>query len=94
MSIKKSLLFGTFIIIITLSSVADIITPSSYCSKPYKPYQFNSQSEIDNFNYDVEVYKQCISDFVEEQNQAAERHQQAASNAIDEWNNFVNYELN
>jgi hypothetical protein len=30
---------------------------------------------------------------VDEQNQAATKHQQAANDAIDEWNRFANYEL-
>jgi hypothetical protein len=42
----------------------------------------------------VQRYKNCIQDFVDEQNQAIETHQQAADDAIDEWNRFVNYELN
>ena len=42
---------------------------------------------------DVEIYKMCIEDFVEEQNEAIRMHQEAAQEAIDEWNNFVNYEL-
>ncbi len=82
-----------FISIITPAS-ADIFTPSHSCSKPYKPIEFNDQHEIDNFMNEVEAYKQCISDFVEEQNDAARKHQNAAEEAIDEWNNYVNYELN
>ncbi len=73
---------------------ADMFTPSHYCSKPYKPYEFNDQYEIDNFMNEVEAYKQCLSDFVDEQNDAATKHQNAAEEAIDEWSNYVNYELN
>lgn len=72
---------------------ADTYAPSHMCSKPYKPYQFDSQWEIDNFLAEVERYKHCISDFVDEQHEAARTHQEAASEAIDEWNHFVNYEL-
>tara|TARA_R110002050_G_scaffold294758_1_gene452876 strand:- start:1869 stop:2153 length:285 start_codon:yes stop_codon:yes gene_type:complete len=73
---------------------ADMFTPSHSCSKPYKPYEFNDQYEIDNFRSEVESYKRCIEDFVEEQNDAAIKHQNAAEEAIDEWNSYVNYELN
>jgi len=73
---------------------ADMFTPSHSCSKPYKPYEFNDQYEVDNFNDEVEAFKQCINNFVEEMNEASRRHQEAAEEAIDEWNNFVNYELN
>ena len=73
---------------------ADMFTPSHSCSKPYKPYEFNDQYELDRFRGEVESYKQCIENFVEEQNDAARKHQDAAEEAIDEWNNYVNYELN
>jgi len=86
----------TFFIIACLCasmSQADMFTPSHSCSKPYKPYQFTEQYQIDNFQYEVETYKNCIQDFVDEQNDAARNHQNAAQEAIDEWNNFVSYEL-
>ena len=43
---------------------------------------------------DVDAYRACIEDFIEEQNEAANEHQQASEDAVDEWNNFVAYELN
>jgi len=70
-----------------------MFTPSHSCSKPYKPYKFNSEWDIRQFQDDVEDYKQCISDFVEEQDDAVRKHQNAAQEAIDEWNSFVNYEF-
>ena len=73
---------------------ADMFTPSHSCSKPHKPYQFDSEWELENFKSDVETYKRCISDFVDEQRQAIRMHQNAAEGAIDEWNRYVNYELN
>ena len=76
------------------SASADMFTPSHSCSKPYKPYEFNDQYELDNFKYEVQTYKQCIMDFVDEQKDASRVHQKAAEEAIDEWNNYVNYELN
>jgi len=77
------------------SSVSsDMFTPSHSCSKPYKPYEFRDQYEIDNFMSEVEAFKRCINDFVEEMNDAARKHQEAAEDAIDEWNSYVNHELN
>jgi len=73
---------------------ADSFTPSHSCSEPYKPLEFNNPWELDNFNSEVEDYKQCISDFVGEQNDEAKNHQEAAQEAIEEWNHYVNYELN
>lgn len=46
------------------------------------------------FKDDVRRYKKCIDAFVEEQNEQAKHHQDAADEAIEEWNRFVRYELN
>ncbi len=71
-----------------------MFTPSHSCRKPYKPYKFTSEWQFNQFKSDVEEFKRCISEFVEEQNEAAENHREAAEEAIDEWNRYVQYELN
>lgn len=81
------------LLLLTGSAQADFFAPSHSCSKPYKPYQFDSEWEVQQFQGEVERYKRCISDFVEEQEDAIRNHQQAAQEAIDEWNNYVNHEL-
>lgn len=80
--------------LVSLPVLSDMFVPSPSCFKPNKPLQFNSQWELDNFNQAVRQYQSCIANFVQEQNNAAQNHQQAASDAIDEWNRFVDYELN
>ena len=64
-------------------------TPSNSCSKPYKPYKFNSEYEVNLFNNGVTSYKNCITDFIEQQQRESETHLRAAKAAIDEWNDFV-----
>jgi hypothetical protein len=91
---KKSIFISILILICSLPVLADMFTPSPSCSKPYKPYEFTEQYQIDSFNNDVQLYKRCIQEFVDEQNDAVKKHQQAADDAIDEWNNFVRLELN
>ena len=91
---KRSMLVSFCVCFFSLPVLADMFAPSHSCSKPYKPYEFTSQYEVDSFNDDVERYKQCIQYFIEEQNDAVTNHQQAAEDALDEWNSFVNYELN
>lgn len=88
------LLSVSIIGIVTLPVLADMFTPTHYCSAPYKPYEFSSQYELEQFNRDVESYQNCISDFVEEQNRAAESHREEANDAIEEWNRYVRNELN
>jgi hypothetical protein len=82
------------ILLLTFSVQADNDDPSASCSKPNKPNEFNSQLELDSFNNGVQQYQRCLYDFVDEQEDAIQRHQRAANVAIDEWNNFVRMELN
>lgn len=76
-----------------LSALADVFPPSHGCSKPYKPFRITSERELESFKDDVDRYERCIKDFVGEQKDAARAHQEAASEAIDEWNSFVRFEL-
>jgi hypothetical protein len=89
----KILVFIT-ILLLTFSAQADNDEPNPSCSKPHKPNEFNSQWELDSFNNDVQQYQRCLYDFVDEQEEAIQRHHRAANDAIDEWNNFVRIELN
>jgi len=91
---KLKILTFITILLLTFSAQADNDDPSPSCSKPYKPDKFNSQSELDGFNNDVQQYQRCLYDFVDEQEEAIQRHQRAANIAIDEWNSFVRMELN
>ena len=92
MRVIRTIVLGSLLLVPALGT-ADTFTPSHYCTKPIRPYRFNSEFEIQQFQYDVERYKQCIEDFVEEQEDAIKKHQEAAEDAIDEWNSFVSTEL-
>ena len=91
---RKILLIPILFLGVTSVINADMFTPSHSCSKPYKPYEFTDQYQLDSFNDEVQRYKRCIMDFVEEQKSAVSNHQNAQSEAIDDWNRYVNYELN
>jgi hypothetical protein len=93
-NMKKYLLSGMALTIVSLAVYADMFDPTSLCYKPSKPFQFNSQWEADSWADDVSNYKRCISNFIDEQNEAAANHQRAANAALNEWNRFVQYELN
>lgn len=90
---NKRVLAAASLIALAGTAHSDMITPSHFCSKPYKPYRFSSEWEMQRFQDEVEDYRQCIRDFVEEQEDAVSKHQAAAQDAIDEWNSFVSYEL-
>ena len=71
--------------------------PSHDCmkpTKPYKPYSFNSQWEVDSYNSEVESYNfelqqylSCIDEYVENANNDIKRIKEKAQEAIDEANN-------
>jgi hypothetical protein len=54
----------------------------------FKTGLFN-QYEVDSYNDEVEEFRTCIEDYIEEQNDAVRDHQRAAEDAIDDWNNFA-----
>jgi len=94
MKMKLPIFAFITILLLTFSAQADNYDPSPSCSKPNKPFEFNSQLEVDSFNDDVQQYQRCLYDFVDEQEEAIQRHHRAANGAINEWNNFVRMELN
>lgn len=73
------------------ATAADLSTPSPSCIKPAKPSEFTSEWAVDQFMSKVESYKSCIARFVDEQREAARKHQDAANAAIEQWNNFVDW---
>jgi hypothetical protein len=73
---------------------ADMFARSPNCRKPYKPMQFDSRAELDDFEADVQRFQRCIERFVQEQEAAIAQHREAANAAIADWNRFVRMELN
>ncbi len=63
---------------------ADMISPSHTCAKPMKPSLFATRADHANFNRQVGKYKQCLTDFVNEQNKEARMHSEAARKATNE----------
>lgn len=74
------------------SAAAEWVTPHS-CTKPTKPLFADDEFAMSMYESEVRKYKACIQEFVQDQEDAIRQHRQAASDAIDEWNRFVKYEL-
>jgi hypothetical protein len=74
-------------------SHAHMLSPTHSCSKPFKPYQLNSEFEIKSYKTKVRRYKSCLKDFIANQNDQALKHANAADKAADEWNNYAKDEL-
>lgn len=75
------------------ASFADPYEIDHKCHKPTKPANFLNEWEVKKFKDEVNEYKECISKFVETQKTAIENHKSSAQKAIDEWTNFVKFEL-
>ena len=82
----RKLIFLVFIYSLSFNSLgfADSYSISHSCLKPYKPYKFEDEYELERFKGNVEEYTQCIDDFIEEQNDEAQEHLNAAEEAADE----------
>jgi hypothetical protein len=62
-------------------------------TKPYKPYSFSDQWQIDSYNSEVDLYNSereryvsCIKEYVENANNDIERIKEKAQEAINEVN--------
>ena len=62
-------------------------------SKPYKPYSFSSQweidqynSEVENYNYEMRSYRDCIREYVDNAKNDIKRIKEKANEAISEAN--------
>ena len=90
---KFSRLIATACLVFPLISPAHMLSPSHNCSKPFMPYQLNSEFEIENYKKKVRRYKSCLQNFIDHQNNEALKHGKAADEAADEWNNYAKDEL-
>jgi hypothetical protein len=64
------------LVLLPLSVHADMITPSHNCSKPVNRSQ--------TYRRQVNSYRRCLSDFVNQQNKEARMHSEAARIADNE----------
>lgn len=68
---------------------ADSYQPSHDCSEPTEPFDMTNDWERQQYIDEIEEYKQCIEEFIEEQELAVRNHQNAADEAVDDWNGFA-----
>jgi hypothetical protein len=100
MNINNNISKPVLVICVFLSLVLPTLSLFSYsysyvqphsCYKPYKPYSFTDQYEVDRYNNEVQIYKDCINEFVDEKQNEIRDLKDAMNNAIEEWNSFVRY---
>lgn len=91
---KTKTIAAALVLLCPLASNADTFAPSHQCIEPIKPYSFDSQWQVDSFKDEVARYRQCIAEFVQEQKEAIKAHQAAAEQAISDWSDFIQWQLN
>lgn len=89
MNFRKVFLMAVLCVLIVPNAFADMFVSQPYCSKPYKPYEFNSDYEVDSYVRDVENYIDCLTSFINEQYEEAQNHINAAETASRELNNYL-----
>ena len=57
--------------LLPITVLADMISPSHNCARPARPSQVTTDAERMAYNRQVGTYKQCLSDFINEQKSMA-----------------------
>ncbi len=81
----------TLLALASLNANADNTPPMPTCIKPFKPLQFNSDFDVNNYNQQLRDYRDCINQFVRQQREQANNHVEAAKQAVEAYNTFVQY---
>ncbi len=68
--------------------------PTHPCTQPVRPPDKNDVDVWNRFADQVDAYRACMSQFITQNNEAADRHRAAANAATEEWNAFVHSSLN
>ena len=95
---KILVLAVSFLLTAIFHAAAQQYTPSLShgCFRPVRPSDLASESEVERYRKQVKAYRNCTERFIEEQNEAILRHQEAiqrhtgaAEAAVKEWNEFL-----
>ena len=70
----KIILFLGFIML-SINTYADRFSLPPQCYKPNKPLMFSTNYYIDRYNKEVIEYRQCIHDFIAEQDHSITLHE-------------------
>ncbi len=90
---RVGIILGTTLLVPTLA-LAHPEQPKHACVQPIRPPDKTDAGRWNHFMDQVDVYRECMSAFITENNAAADRHRAAANAATVEWNAFVHGSLN
>ncbi|RYG62107.1 MAG: hypothetical protein EON60_01000 [Alphaproteobacteria bacterium] len=58
--------------------------PKASCSKPFKPFSFTSQWDVDRYNNDLKRYADCVDEYMENANNDIKRIKESANDLMRE----------
>jgi len=79
--------------LVSTLAIAHPLSPEAPCAEPERPPRSDTQ-RWNRFVDALDVYRDCIARFRDEQYAAAEAHRFAAERATERWNAFVRGNLN
>lgn len=62
--------------------------PKHTCSKPYKPYSFSGQYEVESYTHQYENFIECIKTYVENARNDISRIRESSNDAVSEANSL------
>lgn len=74
---------------LSTSVQAHFFAESHDCRAPVKPQQFFTEEQRQAFDHEVDLYRACLQEFVDKQNESVQKHQGAAQKAADAWSNYA-----
>ena len=86
---NRIILLSVLQMVISVSAYADLYEPVPHCYQPSKPLWFASSDYKERYDNDINEYHTCMKKFIQKQEIAAKKHNQAAQDAIAIWNDFV-----
>ncbi len=78
-----------FLVLVLQAAPAQASFASHMCMQPSPPYSDDAFAQ-DNFKHEVENYRRCMEDYVQEAERQQYDIQRQAQEARDELNNFMN----
>jgi hypothetical protein len=88
-TLAASILYASF----SLTAQADATLPKHSCAKPEHPGRVASDNRLKQFQKEIDTYRTCITQFIDDQKKQIKNHEDAGANAIDEFNLFVKTDL-
>lgn len=78
---------------LSTAAQAHFFAEAHVCKAPVKPLEFITELDKQQFEQEVEQYRNCLQTFVDKQNSAMTKHQSAAQQAADAWNDYSQRQL-